>query len=820
MDDDGNLYVSDEDNFVIRKGVAPQVEVVALEVTQVIQDWSNSIPLIQGKETYVRAHLQLPLSGSATEVMVAGAVLYGSNADGALPGSPMSAINSGGALDVREFDASQTYVRGYFTNSLNFRLPPSWLSNTITLQLGWAGGLVPTNTASNNCSVQVTFIPVTVPQIKFFSVEWTDLTGTVHGISSNQLYDLSQRVLSTYPVASLDATFGTADYSERKGPVPFQANQMLSSQRYFDSLLGRLPLGTPLGNRLYHGALTPPPPGPSFASGLAVTPLPSQVSSSYVLAPYSNTRQTVSHELAHNLGIQHDLNASLFSQATNKGVVFALGACDEEGPLGFVLSIFSQPFSGYSNGAPTLGPTTLGSNALIYGLDTATLKTNPLVEAVIMPTNMYPGIQYSNCCFDLMSYCANSNDLPGAWPSSVTYLALINRITNTFGPPPPMLLGGGGGGSFLIVRGMVDFGAGTAAFLPCMSLTTTNTPPEPTTGTNFTLEALDSSGDVLQTTEFTIENDLFEQYDTNEIEYFIAPIRENTAIHSLKLYYQGLLLTTTTASAHAPTVSLITPNGGQNYASGPINVTWSANDADGDTLYYAVQYSPDNGASWETLGVDLPTPSLTVNSAELTASTTALIQVIASDGFNTGSAQSAATFTVQPHAPAVTINTPMAGAVITGSQQLFLDATAFDMQDGALDGTNVQWHSDMNGSLGSGAVLTFNPMILSEGFHTMTVTAKDSAGLTNSATTQVLVLHYPPPQLNIQASPGIAGYEPPYVTITWPSYYTNYVLQGSSNLISGWVTLSNNPPQTVANLESLKWNLSKTNSLFRLIFQP
>ncbi len=53
----GTVYVADTDNNLIRQGVEPVVQVVALEVTQVIQDWNNSIPLVDSGETYVRSPL-------------------------------------------------------------------------------------------------------------------------------------------------------------------------------------------------------------------------------------------------------------------------------------------------------------------------------------------------------------------------------------------------------------------------------------------------------------------------------------------------------------------------------------------------------------------------------------------------------------------------------------------------------------------------------------------------------------------------------------------------------------------------------------------
>ena len=196
-----------------------------------------------------------------------------------------------------------------------------------------------------------------------------------------------------------------------------------------------------------------------------------------------------------------------------------------------------------------------------------------------------------------------------------------------------------------------------------------------------------------------------------------------------------------TASPNTPTISLTTPNGGENLTNGTVNVTWSGDDADGDTLTYTVQYSTNAGATWETLAVDWPETNLAVNVSELGATTNGLMRVIVSDGFNSASAQSAATFTVEPHPPRVTINSPANGSIFVGHQQLFLDASADDMQDGALTGTNVQWSSDLEGALGSGAIVTFDAATLMAGYHTITVTATDNEGLSGSVVTHITVVH-------------------------------------------------------------------------------
>ena len=164
---------------------------------------------------------------------------------------------------------------------------------------------------------------------------------------------------------------------------------------------------------------------------------------------------------------------------------------------------------------------------------------------------------------------------------------------------------------------------------------------------------------------------------------------------------------------------------------------WLASDRDRDALVYSVQYSHDNGATWETLTADYPRESLEVNPEKLRGSdgSQGLIRVIASDGFLTASDTSDATFTVPDSPPSVHILLPYASQVFGGEQTIVFKAMSNDLEDRFLDDTGLVWRSNVDGVLGFGIDLALVATDLSPGDHEITLTGTDSGG--SSATDMV-----------------------------------------------------------------------------------
>ncbi len=103
-----------------------------------------------------------------------------------------------------------------------------------------------------------------------------------------------------------------------------------------------------------------------------------------------------------------------------------------------------------------------------------------------------------------------------------------------------------------------------------------------------------------------------------------------------------------TASATPPTVTVLAPNGGEEFLDGTLEINWEATDADGDALTFVVQYSSDDGVTWVSLGMVGPgaSPSISVEVENLIPSDSGRVRVLVSDGIHQGSDFSDGAFSV------------------------------------------------------------------------------------------------------------------------------------------------------------------------------
>lgn len=142
--------------------------------------------------------------------------------------------------------------------------------------------------------------------------------------------------------------------------------------------------------------------------------------------------------------------------------------------------------------------------------------------------------------------------------------------------------------------------------------------------------------------------------------------------------------------------------------------------------------------------------------------------------------------------PVATISAPMNGAQLTLGMPTLLQGSATDVEDGALTGPALVWTSSADGQLGTGGSLSAT---LTQGVHTLTLTATDSMSAAGSA--------------SITVSVNQPNNQPPTAMITMPSSMQT-IFQGTSLTFAG---TANDPEDGVLSGAALTWSSSLDGTL-------
>jgi chitinase len=130
------------------------------------------------------------------------------------------------------------------------------------------------------------------------------------------------------------------------------------------------------------------------------------------------------------------------------------------------------------------------------------------------------------------------------------------------------------------------------------------------------------------------------------------------------------------------------------------------------------------------MAIGLESQTLELDVDRLSGGSQSFLRVVASDGFLSGE-DVIGPFSVPTHAPDVEIVSPEADTIFWPVQLVVFQGRAYDLEDGQLTGTSLEWSSSLDGSLGTGEV--FSTVDLSTGEHIITLQATDS----DSMVTQV-----------------------------------------------------------------------------------
>lgn len=257
------------------------------------------------------------------------------------------------------------------------------------------------------------------------------------------------------------------------------------------------------------------------------------------------------------------------------------------------------------------------------------------------------------------------------------------------------------------------------------------TPPDPGP---YAIVLRDSGGGELARYPFS-PNELepgpapFEGYE-EEVASFALLLPPQAGITSLQLEGPGgTVLQEIEAGLNPPWVQVLSPNGGEIFDDQPVTVSWSAGDLDGgDTLTFQVEYSADNGASWEPVAQFVSGNQVAIDPVNLPGSDLALFRVTASDGLHSTADQSDTVFFIPNHLPGGEIVAPTSGATLALDQTVNFQAQVYDNDLGFLDDGELEWVSDRDGVLGYGANLSIPSLTV--GLHEVNLFAYDGYGQT------------------------------------------------------------------------------------------
>jgi hypothetical protein len=263
-------------------------------------------------------------------------------------------------------------------------------------------------------------------------------------------------------------------------------------------------------------------------------------------------------------------------------------------------------------------------------------------------------------------------------------------------------------------------------------------PLSPSFVTGYWLVQLDAAGNELARTGVAPLGDFEAGLGAATQLAFAATLLRHANTVRVELRHDATVLDVFAPGAAPPVVQIVQPATGVLYDLGPAVVQWTATDANGDPLEVSIEYSADNGVSWRSIGSASGSGSLSVPIHRLAIPDAGQgrFRVTASDGLRSAIATSAA-FEIANQPPQVYIDNALGlGSALEG-RSISLQATAYDGEDGPLDGARVRWDSNLDGTLGTGAQLTTSA--LSIGSHAITVWAFDRHGFANSDTIHLTV---------------------------------------------------------------------------------
>jgi hypothetical protein len=674
--------------------IRPDLSWLGIEVTQGIQNLHNDVPLVAGKPTFVRVFPTASVpDGSSVSTT---ALLYGTGVNGPLPGSPLAPLAS--VVPIRD---QQLVNRVSSVGVFTFALPPSWTSGSVQLQAVLNPYHQPAEPRYDNNSLPlvVNFTAKDPVRLHVFPLLANNVPTTAFSTLDASFAPILNRFKSLVPnsrptLVGISEPDGPFDISRERNWIIFRMICRYvfgESHATADHLMGMVSPDadtTVNGNTLngYANYVLP-------VSFVKMIPTGS--------APFATPRggSVMAQELAHN-----------YNGVSGRWLHVNCGGAGDINP-------------NYPYPPCQFGPGGLNDNAYT-GFD---------------PVSLFP-IQAGEAG-DFMSY----RDPP--WVSDYTWRGLFNvyRTSSSLSRNPAEPAGGDTNDVLFISGQILDSGAFQAPEPPyrCSSelLSPATVKQIQAAQTAFTVSNATYAVEMLSSNQTVLASQAFEpladhaSHGEEDAHIFFLALRFQPDTARIRISHQSVEIGHIDVSGHAPKVSVLEPVGGEVFTNAFVT-RWASSDLDGDPVSHMLQYSHNGGQSWEMLTMNYSDTVRTQQVALLPGGTNCLIRVVANDGINTSLAMSAP-FSVQRHAPRADILSPAPFQVFTAGEQILLNGSGYDIEDGSLPDSSLAWNVETLGDLGVGGQLSIPG--LPPGTYRVTLTATDSDGAAGATSATIVV---------------------------------------------------------------------------------
>jgi hypothetical protein len=714
---------------------ALDLEIVGVEATQATQCLNrpdcDMVPLISGRPTLVRAYLRAAAGGPAAGIT--GELCYW--LPGETPGACVHRLEPLWSVEaVAEADPVGAH-RGDLRRTLNFLLPDEAVrrSGTLFVQVRLNPERVPEECCYENNEIRpswITVLPEERLDVAFIPVSLQGVT-----VPLNERWRIVDWLLRAYPVTRVRVW-------EVEGGEPLVVDPLARAGwegvgTVWDLILYRLWwinawTDDPVGGLRYYGMV------PDFAQPMSggiggmgrvsgyesagIVPATelegggaARYAPDYALGSTSALMvagHIAGEELGHNHGRRH-ATAACGAAHPDSAYPVPEGRLDDWGTdVRQVLAC----------GAP--GPSLVDETGRI------TAPSDTCSQALFDPTGAH----------DYMGYCDIRDR---SWTSMYTYRAMISALGSAARPGSGRGVAApsaaGNQEASVVVGGGVATPERVTLLGPLYLLPEAEAPAFDVADGPYRAVLLSAAGERLAEVPFGPVETSNEEPGASGTIRLRLPWPAGAA--AVAFEYEGREIGRTEASAHAPQVRLISPNGGETWkASGTRRIRWEAQDADGDPLTAVVQYSLDNGSSWRAVEADVTGNQISVDLAGLAGSPQARVRVTVSDGLLAASDVSEASFSVEGKPPEVYLASPADGAVFPHGWPVLLEGFAFDREDGLdLNAQAARWESSIDGLVGQGEWLLAEG--LSPGRHRLAMTVADSSGMAGTAQVHITILN-------------------------------------------------------------------------------